>query len=192
MCLFADVVTNIVRNACCFSPADHGQHSRQPSPIPAELSLPSALGHRAAAGNRPHSHRQLPIATATIWWSNCQSAITSIEVTAKGFQKYVQEGITLDVNESGDRARSSRGLDRRPSKSKSTPTRLSIQNTVSSLGKTVMEREILDLPLDGRDFAQLGVLQPGVVPLTPGLLEAGGGLRDSAGLCGRRAASGVE
>ena len=56
-----------------------------------------------------------------------------------------------------------------------------IQNTVSSLGKTVMEREILDLPLDGRDFAQLGVLQPGVVPLTPGLLEAGGGLRDSQG-----------
>ena len=37
-----------------------------------------------------------------------------------------------------------------------------------------MEREILDLPLDGRNFTQLGVLQPGVVPLTPGLLEAGG------------------
>ncbi len=44
-----------------------------------------------------------------------------------------------------------------------------------------MEREILDLPLDGRNFAQLGILQPGVVPLTPGLLEAGGGLRDSQG-----------
>src|SRR5207245_1231678 len=53
-----------------------------------------------------------------------------------------------------------------------------IQQTVSSLGKTVSEREILDLPLDGRNFSQLGLLQPGVVPLTPGLAEAGGSLRE--------------
>jgi hypothetical protein len=49
---------------------------------------------------------------------------------------------------------------------------------VTSLGKTVSEREVLDLPLDGRNFTQLGLLQPGVVPLTPGLAEAGGSLRD--------------
>jgi hypothetical protein len=42
-------------------------------------------------------------------------------------------------------------------------------------------REILDLPLDGRNFSQLGVLQPGVVPLTPGLLEAGGPARENEG-----------
>ena len=53
-----------------------------------------------------------------------------------------------------------------------------IQGTVTSLGKTVSEREVLDLPLNGRNFAQLGLLQPGVVPLTPGLAEAGGSLRD--------------
>ena len=52
-----------------------------------------------------------------------------------------------------------------------------VQNTESSLGQTVKEREILDLPLDGRNFSQLGTLQPGVVPLTPGLLEAGGPAR---------------
>src|SRR5205807_7425948 len=52
-----------------------------------------------------------------------------------------------------------------------------IQNTTSSLGKVVLEREILDLPLNGRDFSQLGLLQPGVVPLTPGLVEASGTLR---------------
>jgi TonB dependent receptor len=52
-----------------------------------------------------------------------------------------------------------------------------IQGTVTSLGKTVSEREVLDLPLNGRNFTQLGLLQPGVVPLTPGLSEAGGSLR---------------
>ena len=45
-------------------------------------------------------------------------------------------------------------------------------------GKTVSQREVLDLPLNGRNFSQLGLLQPGVVPLTPGLAEAGGTLRE--------------
>ena len=56
-----------------------------------------------------------------------------------------------------------------------------IQDTVTSLGKVVLEKEILDLPLDGRNFSQLGTLQPGVVPLTPGLREAGLSLRDGQG-----------
>ena len=64
-----------------------------------------------------------------------------------------------------------------------------VQSTVSSLGQTVMEHEILDLPLDGRNFSQLGLLQPGVVPLTPGLLEAGGPARQNQALCGRRPAA---
>jgi len=101
----------------------------------------------------------------------------SVEVGAKGFQKYLQEGISLDVNQSA-----------------TVPVRLTvgaetqrveveadadlIQTTSSSLGLAVTERELLDLPLDGRDFSQLGLLQPGTAPLTPGLKEAGGSLRD--------------
>ena len=53
-----------------------------------------------------------------------------------------------------------------------------IQTTSGSLGLVVTERELLDLRLDGRNFSQLGLLQPGVVPLTAGLKEAGGSLRD--------------
>jgi Carboxypeptidase regulatory-like domain/TonB dependent receptor len=103
-----------------------------------------------------------------------------VEVAATGFRTYVQGGISLDVNESA-----------------TVPVRLVVgsgtqqvevnanaelvQNTVTSLGQTVMQREILDLPLDGRNFSQLGVLQPGVVPLTPGLLEAGGPAREQEG-----------
>src|SRR6202162_3501091 len=100
-----------------------------------------------------------------------------LQVEAKGFQKYVQQGIILTVNETA-----------------TIPVHLAvgaqtqqvdvmadaqlIQGTVTSLGKTVSEREVLDLPLNGRNFTQLGLLQPGVVPLTPGLAEAGGSLRD--------------
>ncbi len=100
-----------------------------------------------------------------------------LQVELKGFRTYIQQGITLDVNETA-----------------AIPVRLAvgsetqnvevqanaqlIQGTVTSLGTTVSEREVLDLPLNGRDFAQLGLLQPGVVPLTPGLAEAGGSLRD--------------
>jgi hypothetical protein len=103
-----------------------------------------------------------------------------IEVTAKGFQKYIQEGITLNVNESATvLVRLQVGSETQ--QISVTADASLVQNTVTSLGKTVMEREILDLPLDGRDFTQLGLLQPGVVPLTPGLLEAGGGLRNNEG-----------
>ena len=101
----------------------------------------------------------------------------SLEITARGFQKYLQAGISLDVNETA-----------------TVPVRLAvgtetervqvmadaqlIQSTSSSLGMVVNEKELLDLPLDGRNFSQLGLLQTGVVPLTAGLKEAGGSLRD--------------
>src|SRR6478736_5556058 len=99
-----------------------------------------------------------------------------LEVTAKGFRKYLQEGISLNVNETA-----------------SVPIHLAvgpegekvqveadaelIQPTVTSLGQAVLEQEIVDLPLNGRNFSQLGTLQPGVMPLTAGLAEAGGSLR---------------
>jgi hypothetical protein len=100
-----------------------------------------------------------------------------LTVGAKGFQEYIQEGITLDVNETAN-----------------VPVKLAvgaetehiqvmadaqlIQTTTTSLGSLVNQSELLDLPLDGRNFSQLGLLQPGVAPLTPGLREAGGTLRD--------------
>jgi len=103
-----------------------------------------------------------------------------LEISAKDFEQYVQQGISLDVNESAV-----------------IPVRLAlaskmqevhveanaelIQSTVTSLGDLVGERDLLDLPLDGRDFAQLGLLQPGVAPITPGLIEAGGVIRQDQG-----------
>src|SRR3984957_9866388 len=101
-----------------------------------------------------------------------------LEVHAQGFQKYLQQGISLDVNETatvGIRLK----LGSETQQVEVSANAALVQSTVSSLGQTVLEHEILDLPLDGRNFSQLGLLQPGVVPLTPGLLEAGGPARQN-------------
>ena len=103
-----------------------------------------------------------------------------LEVAARGFVKYIQEGISLDVDQTATvLVHLQVGSETQQVDVKADATL--VDNTVSSMGETVMQREILDLPLDGRNFSQLGVLQPGVVPLTPGLLEAGGPARANEG-----------
>jgi outer membrane receptor protein involved in Fe transport len=101
-----------------------------------------------------------------------------LEVHAQGFQKYLQQGISLDVNETATVSIHLK-LGAETQQVQVLADADLVQSTVSSLGETVMQREILDLPLDGRNFSQLGLLQPGVVPLTPGLLEAGGPARQN-------------
>jgi hypothetical protein len=103
-----------------------------------------------------------------------------LEVTATGFQKYVQDGISLNVNETAAiPVHLAVGSEKEQIQVQADAEL--IQPTVTSLGQVVHEREIQDLPLNGRDFSQLGTLQPGVVPLTPGLREAGGSLREQQG-----------
>src|SRR5215475_14459255 len=103
-----------------------------------------------------------------------------LQIQATSFQTYVQDGISLNVNETAVvPVRLAVGSEKEQVQVQS-DTEL-IQTTVTSLGQPVLQREIVDLPLNGRNFAQLGTLQPGVVPLTPGLLEAGGSLREQQG-----------
>src|SRR6185437_7224735 len=100
-----------------------------------------------------------------------------LQAGANNFQEYVQDGITLNVNET---ASVSPRLAVGPEKQQvlvRADAEL-IEPTVTSMGKVVQQRELEDLPLNGRNFSQLGLLQPGVVPLTPGIAEAGGSLRD--------------
>ncbi len=100
-----------------------------------------------------------------------------LQAAAKGFQSYIQQGIVLEVNETATiPIRLAVGSETQKIEVQSDAQL--IQATVTSLGKTVSERDVLELPLNGRNFSQLGLLQPGVVPLTPGLAEAGGSLRD--------------
>src|SRR6202046_3041807 len=101
-----------------------------------------------------------------------------LEGHAQGFQKYLQQGISLDVNETATVGIHLK-LGSEAQQVEVSADAALVQSTVSSLGQTVREHEILDLPLDGRNFSQLGLLQPGVVPLTSGLLEAGGPARQN-------------
>ena len=100
-----------------------------------------------------------------------------LAVAAKGFQKLTQEGITLSVNESAN-IPIHLEIGSPTELVQVTANAALIETADTTLGKTVGEREILDLPLNGRNFSQLGLLQPGVVPVTPGLAQAGGSLRD--------------
>ena len=100
-----------------------------------------------------------------------------LEADGQGFKKYVQQGISLSVNQTATvTIHLAIGLPAEEVKV-STDAPL-LEQTVTSLGQTIGEREVLDLPLNGRHFTQLGLLQPGVAPLTPGLAQAGGSLRD--------------
>lgn len=99
-----------------------------------------------------------------------------LQVERSGFQTYLQQGIILVVNQTATIPVSLKVGTGNEMVEVNADAEL-IQATVTSLGTVVSEHEILDLPLSGRNFAQLGILQPGVVPLTPGLAEAGGSLR---------------
>jgi hypothetical protein len=86
-----------------------------------------------------------------------------LEAEAQGFKKYLQEGISLDVDQQATVAiRLAVGTTTQEIQVVSNA--LMIESTSTNLGQTVGEREILDLPLNGRDFTQLGLLQTGVVP----------------------------
>ena len=52
-----------------------------------------------------------------------------------------------------------------------------VDTSTNALGRVVTGRELVDLPLNGRNFTQLGLLQTGVAPLTAGVVTAGGSLR---------------
>jgi hypothetical protein len=95
-----------------------------------------------------------------------------LEVTAQGFATYSASSIRIDIGQVV-----------------SWPVQLQIAgehsvvnvsgeavtvDTSQTIGNVVSEKQVLDLPLNGRDLTQLGLLQPGVAPMTAGLAEAGG------------------
>ncbi|MBV9300812.1 MAG: TonB-dependent receptor [Acidobacteriaceae bacterium] len=99
----------------------------------------------------------------------------NLHVTAQGFAAFDQLHIRVDVDR---RVRIPISL-----QIASRTTQLDVAETgatvdvSSTLGNVVSSREATDLPLNGRNLTQLGLLQPGVAPMTFGLLQAGGILR---------------
>ncbi len=98
----------------------------------------------------------------------------TVRIEATGFSTYVQRGITVDVNEN---ARIDAQL-RPGAVSQEVEVQADasqVESTVATLGKVVDERKVVGLPLNGRNFLQLGSLQPGVNPISPNLSKSGSG-----------------
>lgn len=98
----------------------------------------------------------------------------TVTVVRQGFSTYVQKGIELHVNQN---ARVDAAL--KPGSVQEEVTvaanAAQIETTTATVGKVMEERPITELPLNGRNYLQLGVLQPGVSPITPNLSLSGSG-----------------
>jgi hypothetical protein len=98
-------------------------------------------------------------------------------VEAANFARHVREPLTLNVN---DVLRLTIDLKIGTAQEviQVTSDAPLVEVASNALGKVTTGREIVDLPLNGRNFTQLGLLQAGAAPLTQGLALAGGSLRE--------------
>jgi hypothetical protein len=104
----------------------------------------------------------------------------SLRIEAQGFAPFVRKGLQLNL---GDALRLTIQLEleaRQESIVVSESAEL-VQTSTTVLGSVVNSRQILELPLNGRNFTQLGLLQVGVAPLTAGLATHGGPRRSGQG-----------
>jgi outer membrane receptor protein involved in Fe transport len=100
----------------------------------------------------------------------------SVTVSAPQFATLVREAIQVNVSQT---VRVNAQLDVRSMTETVTVAGGAqlVETSGNALGRVVSGRELVDLPLNGRNFTQLGLLQTGVAPLTAGLVTAGGSLR---------------
>jgi outer membrane receptor protein involved in Fe transport len=93
---------------------------------------------------------------------NLLPGLYEVNVTAKGFGRTVQTGLTLTVG-----AQQSLNLSLKPGQAtevvevRDTPA--DVQTTTTAITSTVDSKTVRELPLNGRDWTSLATLQPGVV-----------------------------
>jgi hypothetical protein len=138
-------------------------------PAAALVSNAEVSVHNAQTGltRTVHSSRQ-----GAYHFSDLPIGSYLLEVKAQGFAPYSASSIRIDIGQVV-----------------SWPVQLQIASehsvvnvsgeavtvdTSPTIGNVVSEKQVVDLPLNGRDLTQLGLLQPGVAPMTSGLAEAGG------------------
>src|SRR5246127_469401 len=84
-----------------------------------------------------------------------------------GFKRYVRRPVTVEVNqESRVDVELQIGALSQTVVVAAEP--IQVQSTTATLGKVMSEKLIEDLPLNGRNFSDLGLLQTGVAPIQPG------------------------
>ena len=146
------------------------------SPVAAQVTTGTIVGTVSDAGGvvpgATVSIREVNKGTTTTYETDANGNYTasflvpgtySVEVNVQGFKKWVRDGIVLQVNQ---RARVEAqlevgGLTETTTVVGETP----LLNTDSSeIGTVIEERAIKELPLNGRNFATLVYLTPGVTP----------------------------
>src|SRR5216117_2120945 len=92
----------------------------------------------------------------------------SLAAELTGFKKFLQEGIVLQVNQVAriDIVLAVGAVAETVSVTAATPL---LETDTSSRGSVIDQRKIVELPLNGRDYNQLALLSPGVLPGTPRL-----------------------
>ncbi|MSO57054.1 MAG: TonB-dependent receptor [Acidobacteria bacterium] len=89
-----------------------------------------------------------------------------LEVTAPGHKTHVQR-LTLEVNQER-RADARLQLGALVDRVEVTAPLADLRRDSPAMGTVVENRQILDMPLDGRNFLELALLAPGAVPAAPG------------------------
>ena len=100
----------------------------------------------------------------------------SISIEATGFSRFLQQPVQLNVSQTVRLDVRLQLASQQESITVEEDATL-VDTATNTLGKVVTTREILDLPLNGRNFTQLGLLQAGVAGLTNGVATTGGTLR---------------
>jgi hypothetical protein len=96
--------------------------------------------------------------------SNLPAGEYAIEVTANGFAPFSVNSVRVNI---GQAVLYNVRLEGASAHSEVSVTGQTVMvDTSQIIGDTVASREAADLPLNGRDLTQLGLLQPGVAPLT--------------------------
>jgi hypothetical protein len=89
-----------------------------------------------------------------------------VEITAPGHKTYVQR-LTVEVNQER-RADAQLQVGSLTDRVEVSAPAADIRRDSPALGTVVENRQILDMPLDGRNFLELTLLAPGAVPAAPG------------------------
>lgn len=99
-------------------------------------------------------------------FQNIPVGLYSISVTADGFSRKQMDRVVLTVNQTAtiDFVLEVGSVTETVSV---TASGVQVQSASAELGQVIEEKQVLDLPLNGRNFTQLMMLQPGVVTVLP-------------------------
>jgi outer membrane receptor protein involved in Fe transport len=89
-----------------------------------------------------------------------------IDVEASGFQKYVRTDVTLEVNQV-NRIDVALSIGSSAQKVSVHGEETSVDTATATISQVITNKEVTNLPLNGRNFLQLTVLVPGSVPGIP-------------------------